>query len=107
MNSQNVTVNVLDADTKELIQENFVIFTGTSYPNFRNYVSIKGGTGVLTLIATQYITNEYTIQLDEAQITSFGYNYNSIEGNVITSNVDSVSGVSFYPWVVNIYMRKL
>lgn len=108
VNDQKVKVVVFDADTKQIIQKNIVINTGGKL--YEDYIVeiLKDGVGH---ISAGYVTIgqgwQHTIEFLEDQITAIGYDYNSITGNVITAAYDPESGFHLYPWVVNIYMKKL
>lgn len=101
---QDVRINVLDADTKQLIQKDIFIDKGLYSPTpYNEYHCLQAGTGIQKLDVRGTITIEFV----EEQITALGYNYNSIEGNVIAIVADPLTNAPMYPWVVNVYMRKL
>jgi len=103
---QKIQVNVLDAATKQLIRENFLIDEGYVYGIGQTYFLMENG--VLFAERTNIFQSyETAFNFVESQVTAFGYNYNSITGNVIEPILDSATELYMYPSVVNIYMSKL
>lgn len=103
---QVVQVNILDADTKQIIGENFLFnFQGGHYSH--EYNMIRGGSSPYTFKAASTNSSPFEFRFVENQITALGYDYNSITGNVINVVYDEKSGLDIFPWVVNIYMSKL
>lgn len=105
---QKIQINILDADTNQIIQKNFLRDTEGSFVEYHLVEVFKDGTGYATVgYAFQNEHYEATIKFIESQITAIGYDYNSITGNVISPVLDPDTGFYLYPWVVNVYMRKL
>lgn len=104
-NEQTIRINVLDAESKNLIQKDFSIYLGERQGGFSYHQSLQGGTGLVT---QSYITASATVtySLSAEQVAAFGYDINSLTGNVISAGTDE-SGMPYLPWVVNFYLRKI
>jgi len=116
--SQKVQINVLDADTKQLIREDFYIShghlfmgEGSSRPMPLICEMMDHGISYTTFgqyeLLPDYGDRQKTIEFVESQVTALGYDYNSITGNVINLIHDPKTDMYFYPWIVNVYMSKL
>lgn len=117
-NSQNVRVNILDVDTKELIRENFFMlkrkYWGEGGPCNISVVTLYGGTGDVTFSYVKDWESEgWQMYGDECfefyppQLEALGYDINSIVGNDFEPIIDTVTGISYLPPVINLYVRKL
>jgi len=108
LKEQKIRVNILDAETKQIIQKNFVLDTKELFVNSNFGALLKGGTGVVSMRSTPiHASVEETLELVESPVIALEYDYSSITGNVISTTYDPESGFYFYPFVVNIYMSKL
>lgn len=105
--NQRIQLNVVDADTKQVIQKNILRDLRSGIPGGSLVSLFKDGIDFMECVAASDAESELTIHFIESQITALGYNFNSITGNVITSTYDPESGLYLYPWIVNIYMSKL
>ncbi len=102
VNEQTIRVNIFDADTKELIQKDFSTYRGEQQGGVILYQTfIHAGSG--DIVTTRGSLN---FSLVAEQVASYGYDINSLTGDDIAPIPDA-AGIPFYPWVVNMYLRKL
>ncbi|HCO67318.1 MAG TPA: hypothetical protein DIT04_06125 [Dysgonomonas sp.] len=108
LNDQKIRVNILDADTNQIIQRNILTDSHAGFPGGPLVGIFHNGTADITI---PYVGGDregtYTIDFVQSQIASLGYDYSSITGNIFKSSYDSEVDLYLFPWVVNIYMRKL
>lgn len=117
LENQRIQINVIDVDSKQIINEPFLIYKGVNsdLPGVSAdvYMVIKDGSYFMDingLIYGDYLSgyfSEITFDFVESQITALGYDFNSISGNIIKPIYDPKTELYCYPWIVNIYMKKL
>jgi len=108
INYQNVNVNILDADTREVIQHDFQVYI---YPiDGGHYRTIRGGCDTLSNLPVKE-TSFVNFGFLPDQVIASGYDPASIQGYLVdVTSFDSGQGTGYLytmPRVVNITMRKL
>ncbi|MBD8347015.1 hypothetical protein [Dysgonomonas sp. HGC4] len=108
VNFQNVLFNVRDADTFEIIDEDFTVML---YPiDESTYRTIKCGTSILSNIPVKdgFVTIVFP---NEGQVSALRYDPGSLTGNYIVFEgyYDEASGITtkYMPWEVNLFIKKL
>lgn len=113
---QNVTVNILDSETKQIIPFDFVVhpypFSGYEILNgySSNYWVVRGGSDTICMPILGYGGSFLLVLQNREEIEKFGYIPEPIEGNnymLRTSNAEPEDQTpQFLPRVLNVYLRK-
>lgn len=106
LNSHAVGISIIDADTRQIITKDFYLKTADSRVGEICSTIIKHGKDTRTLTASTEMET-CTFSLLESQVRHYGYDINSISGNVISVTLEPVSGIPFYPTSVDIILKKL
>ncbi len=106
INYQNVLFNVRDADTFEIIDADFTLYL---YPiDMGNLRTIKCGSALLSNIPVQ--GDFLSVQFHNTDlVTEAGYDVSGAEGGYVPFKKVEVSEepISYMPWEVNIFLKKL
>lgn len=107
--NQEVLIYIVDADSKQLIRRNFKYNICTSEVGGPDYIShvIFGGSMIEKRNVINFNQEPINFDFDEDQIAEFGYDHNSITGDIIKASYDPELDAYLYPSVAIIYMSKL